>query len=147
METKKKITAKEKKEIEDRLKKLPKQFKSEEIITMQENLHRDLLQMKSKKIPLDRIERDLHRDHRVLSHSYPTIFFKTVRGELNQDMFKAMMKLKKKVEEGKITNEQAKNYVIDNVKKHIEENGPTEKKVHSKNSTTTEFTTQCKMDD
>lgn len=143
----KKMTIKEKREIEARLKELPKSFKAEEIFRMQTDLQRDLLEMKGKKIPTDRIERDLHNKHKILSHSYPSIFFKTVRGELDPNMFRAIMNLKKKVDEGKMTNEEAKNAVVDGVKKHLEKNGPTEKKTHSKDATVQEFTAMCKSDD
>jgi len=126
---------------------LPKSFSVDEIVRMYSDLKKDLADMTSRKMPFKKMEGQLHNQHKTLAMAYPTIFFKTVRGEMDHNMFFSMMFLKKKVESGEITEEQAKNSVIDAVKRRIEKNGPTPKKEAKPGESTTEFTTNVKMDD
>lgn len=66
-------------------------------------------------------EEELHRKHRMLAFSYPNLFFKTVRKEMDPRIFKELLKLKQMVDDGEIDNNRAKELVIDGAKRHVEE--------------------------
>ena len=134
--------------IKNDIKKLPSQMSSNEIVRMYCELKKDIVDFKNRgNMSPKQIEQVLHNKHKTLALSYPTVFFKTVRGEMDNNMFFYMMSLKKKVDEGQISNEEAKNYVIDGIKKSIEKNGPTPKKKQQPGQTVTEFSAMVKPED
>lgn len=135
-------------EIQNEIKKLPDQMSSNEIVRMYCELKKDMVDLKNRgDMSPKQMEQFLHNKHKILALSYPTVFFKTIRGEMDSNMFFYMMSLKKKVDEGKISNEEAKNYVVDGIKKSIEKNGPTPKKKEQPGQSVTEFTAMVKPDD
>ena len=142
-----KVKSSDIKQVKEDLNQLPSSFSTNDIVRMYCELKKDMADMMSRKVPQKTMECDLHNKHKKLAMSYPTVFFKTVRNEMNPNMFFSMMHLKKKVELGEMTDEQAKNSVIDAVKKQIEKAGPTPKKAVKPGESTTEFTTKVKMDD
>jgi len=129
------------------IKKLPKSFTSNEIVRMYAELKKDMADLSSRRMSPQAIEKVLHSKHKTLALAYPTIYFKTVRGEMDPKLFFYMMKLKKDVDSGDITNEEAKNSVIDGVKKRIEERGATPKQPYVEGRSVTEFTAVVKSDD
>ena len=129
------------------LSNLPKSFSTDDIVRMYCEMKKDMTDMVNRKIPVQIMEKELHNKHKTLALAYPTIFFKTVRGEMDPRMFFYMMQLKKKVDNGELSTDDAKNGVIDAVKRKIEKDGPTPKKEVQPGQSTTEFTTQVKMDD
>ena len=134
--------------IQNDIKKLPDQMSSNDIVRMYCELKKDMIDLKNRgDMSPKQIEQFLHNKHKILALSYPTVFFKTIRGEMDSNMFFYMMSLKKKVDEGKISNEEAKNHVVDGIKKSIEKNGPTPKKTQQPGQSVTEFTTMVKPDD
>ncbi len=135
-------------QIKNDIKKLPLTMSSNEIVRMYCELKKDMVDVKSRgDMSPQQAEQFLHNKHKTLALSYPTMFFKTVRGEMDSNMFFYMMSLKKKVDEGQISNEQAKNSVVDGIKASIEKNGPTPKKEEKPDRTVTEFTAMVKPED
>ena len=99
--------------IQNDIKKLPDQMSSNDIVRMYCELKKDMVDLKNRgDMSPKQIEQFLHNKHKILALSYPTVFFKTIRGEMDSNMFFYMMSLKKKVDEGKISNEEAKNCLL-----------------------------------
>lgn len=140
----------QRREIEKKLGELPDNFSADEIIRMYDKLKRDVAVLISRNTPVSTMEGLLHKRHNKLAISYPTIFFKTVRGELDPRMFHVMMSLKKKVDEGEMTNEDAKKSVIDGAKAHIEKlnaSGTRKIKEIAPGSSVKEINLKCKLED
>lgn len=99
-------------------------------------------------IPHRQAEAELHKRHKTLAYSYPNLFFKTVRGEMDQHIFDSMMDLKEKVDSGEINNKRAKELVIDGAKRHIEGEAPRAPKAEEKEGgTVQEITLKCKVEE
>ena len=91
---------------------------------MYDNLKSDVALLKKKKVPQKLAEAELHKKHKTLAYSYPTIFFKTVRGEMDQHIFDTLIKLKRKFDDGEINNKTARELVVDGAKRHVEGEAP-----------------------
>ena len=140
----------QRKQIENKLGELPTSFSADEIIRMYDKLKRDVEVLNSRTTPISTMEGLLHKRHNKLAISYPTIFFKTVRGEMDPRMFNVMMKLKKQVDEGLMSNEDAKKSVIDSAKAHIEKlnaSGTRKIKQVAPGSSVKEINLKCKLED
>ena len=131
-------------EIEEQIKSLPPKFSVDEIEQLYEALIIDIVHMKRQNKPQQYIERTLHNKHKKLSFGLPGLFFKIVRGELDQNMFRTTMNIKRAVDEGKITADQAKNAIVDAAKLQIDD--PNRKKrVPQAGETTQETTMMAKL--
>ena len=137
----------QRKDIEDKLKSLPESFSADQIEEMYSALVKDIkfmkLQGKNKAI----IESQLHQKHETLAYSYPTIFFKTMRGEMDPHIFKSLMEIKRKMEKGEISQEGARRAVIDGAKAHVMSNPDRPKRVIEPGSTVQEITLKCRVED
>ena len=131
-------------QIEEQIKSLPPKFTVDEIEKLYEVLIIDLVVMRRQNKPQQYIERHLHNKHKKLSFGMPGLFFKIVRGELDQTMFRTTMNIKRAVDNGEITPEEAKNMIVDAAKLQIED--PNRKKrVPQAGETTQETTMMCKL--
>lgn len=111
-------------------------------------LSADVAKLRGTNIPQKEVEAKLHAKHKTLAYSYPTLFFKTVRGEMDSHIFETLMNLKKKVDEGEITNKRAKELVIDGAKRHVEGEAPrAPKPERTAGGTVQEITLNCKVED
>ena len=138
----------QRREIERALQQLPESFTAEQIIKMHSALSSDVLLLKKNKVPQKFAEARLHETHKTLAYSYPTLFFKTVRGEMDQHIFDTLMNLKSKVDAGEINNEKAKELVVDGAKRHVEGEAPRAPKPQKKEGgTVQEITLKCKVED
>lgn len=138
----------QRREIERKLEKLPESFTSSEIEDMYKKLVADIAFLKEQKVPQKAAEAELHRRHETLAYSYPTIFFKAVRGEMNQHIFDTLIKLKRKVESGEINNKRAKELVIDGAKRHVEGDAPrAPKSAPHQGGSVQEITLKCRVED
>lgn len=118
---------------------------ADEIESMYANLVKDVDSLLDNGKNRVTIESLLHKKHETLAYAYPTVFFKTIRGEMDPHMFKSLMKIKKKVENGDLTDEGARRAVIDGAKAHVMSNP---KRPRPKpGSTTHEITTTCRVHD
>ena len=138
----------QRREIERALQQLPESFTAEQIIHMHSDLSSDVLLLKKNKVPQKLAEARLHEKHKTLAYSYPTLFFKTVRGEMDQHIFDTLMNLKSKVDAGEINNKRAKELVIDGAKRHVEGEAPRAPKPELREGgTVQEITLKCKVED
>lgn len=138
----------QRREIERQLEKLPESFTAEDIEKMYNDLNADIAFLKDKNIPQKLAEAELHKKHQTLAYSYPTIFFKTMRGEMDKHIFDTLIMLKRKVDAGEINNKVAKELVIDGAKRHVEGEAPRAPKAPKKEGgTVQEITLKCKVED
>lgn len=137
----------QRKEIESKLDALPETFSADEIESMYTSLLRDVHLLKTQGKNQRHIESQLHLKHEKLAFSYPTIFFKTMRGEMNPHIFKSLMDIKRKMEKGELTDDGARRAVIDGAKAHIDSNPVRPKRVTQPGSTVQELTVQCRLED
>lgn len=141
----------QRREIEDKLKSLPDSFTADEIETMYANLVNDADYKQLRKTTTHNsrlaIETRLHKKHEMLAYSYPTIFFKTVRNEMDPHILKSLMDIKRKMEKGELTDEGAKRAVIDGAKAHVMSDPNRPKRVTQPGSTVQEITVKCKVED
>lgn len=115
---------------------------------MHSDLNSDVLLLKKNKVPQKIAEARLHQKHKTLAYSYPTLFFKTVRGEMDQHIFDTLMSLKSKVDAGEINNRKAKELVIDGAKRHVAGEAPRAAKPESREGgTVQEIVIKCKPED
>jgi len=135
----------QRREIERQLEQLPEHFTAEEIKAMHQKLTEDVAKLRGTN---KEVEAQLHAKHKTLAYSYPTLFFKTVRGEMDNHIFDTLMELKKKVDEGEITNKRAKELVVDGAKRHVEGEAPRAPKPEKTNGgTVQEITLNCKVEE
>lgn len=134
-------------EIEKDLKKLPPQFTVDEINGMYEAIIKDIVRLKKQRVPHVDMERQLHAKHKKLSYGLPGMFFKIVRGELNQTMFRKVMEIKQAVDSGSITEGDARKAVIDAAKAQVEENPNRPRKEAPAGSTVQEITMKARVED
>lgn len=112
------------KEIEDYInRELPANFSSDEIHKMYEAVVKDIVLLK-KAVGMNESKMGmiLQQKHKMFAFSYPVLFFKTLKGELDPVMFKNMLDIKKKLDTKEITLDQARNGVIDGAKEDIKRN-------------------------
>ena len=130
-------------EIERQLQKLPESFTVEQIKEMHSLLAADVSRGGI-------LEAELHRKHKTLAYSYPSLFFKTVRGEMDPHIFDTLMKLKQKVDDGEINNKRAKELVIDGARRHVEGEAPRVPKLkpaQGSKANVQEINLKCKVDE
>lgn len=133
--------------IEQDIKALPKKISADELSRVHRELKRDLEKLqKRRSLTQQSIERVLHSKHKKLSYGQPSIFFKTVRGELDDNMFKTM-DVKRRVESGEIDDRRARELVIDSAKEMIANYPNRVKKPAPEGSTVQEITMKCKVED
>jgi len=137
----------QRRQIEEDLKSLPPKYSVDEINTMYDALIVDMANMKRQNKPQVYMERQLHAKHKKLSYGLPGMFFKILRGELNQEMFRKTMDIKDAVDRGLITPNDAKRAIIDAAKYQIENSPARAKKEPAPGSTVQEATFQCKMEE
>lgn len=111
-------------EIESQLKMLPKSFTTADISRMYDDLRADIEKLKSSGVAQAKMEQILHAKHKTLAFAYPTFFFKVVKGEMSEFMFRKCMEIKQDMDQGKISADQAKNLVVDHAKLHVEGAAP-----------------------
>ena len=130
---------------------LPDRFGSETISDMYAALQKDMAFIRAKSPGMDKkkMEMMLHQRHRKLAFSYPGLFFRIVRGEVNPEMLKSLLKLKESLDGNDIGLDDARNRVIDCAKKQIEETGgkPRMKKIKAPGTVVQELSFKCKPDD
>jgi hypothetical protein len=129
---------------------LPDSFSADEITQMYEELETDVALLKQAGIPQKTAEARLHQKHKTLAYSYPTIFFKAVRGEMDRHIFDTLLKIKRQVEDGEVSNERAKELVIDGAKSHVEGDAPRlpiSNPKHSTSSSVHEINIRCRVED
>lgn len=114
----------QRRQIEEHLNKLPESFTADEILRMYEALEQDVAFCKKNGIPQAAAETQLHQKHKTLAYSYPTIFFKALRGEMDKHIFNSLLNIKRQVEDGEVTDKRAKELVIDGAKRHVEGEAP-----------------------
>lgn len=108
--------------IESQLEKLPESFSVEEIKQMYQDLNTDVNNFQH--IPQKKMEALLHDKHKILAYSYPSLFFKTVRREMDTEIFETMMNIKAKLDTGEIDSKRAKELVIDGARRQVDKNQP-----------------------
>ena len=96
-----------------------------------------------------RMEMLLHQKHRKFSFSYPGLFFKIVRGEVDPHMLKSLLTLKENLDDNSISLEAARNRVIDCAKTQIEASSgkPRVKKARPPGTVVQELRFECKPED
>lgn len=137
----------QRREIERQLTKLPESFAAKDIETMYNKLINDVRFLKSRGVSLHEMESELHKKHKTLSFSYPTMFFKTVRGEMDEHMFKTLIKLKGRVDSGELTNVRAKELVIDEAKHQVEGGAPRPVRPKKEGGTVQEINIKRRIDE
>lgn len=130
---------------------LPDRFGSGTISDMYADLQKDMAFIRAKSPGMDKkkMEMLLHQKHRKLAFSYPGLFFRIVRGEVNPEMLKSLLKLKESLDGNDIGLDDARNRVIDCAKKQIEETSgkPRTKKTKAPGTVVQELSFKCKPDD
>jgi hypothetical protein len=64
-------------------------------------------------------EIELHKKHEIFALSFPMIFFRTCRGELDYNIMNTLLNLKDDFDNGRVDDEEAKRSVIDGATNHI----------------------------
>lgn len=130
---------------------LPESFVSTNISEMYAAVERDIKLIKTKhpEMGQKRMELMLHQRHKKLAFSYPGLFFKIVRGEVDPIMLKSLLSLKEKLDENVISLENARNSVIDYAANQIHETKgkPRVKKPKPRGTVVQELSFKCKPDD
>lgn len=138
----------QRRDIERQLEQLPESFTAEKIREMHQQLSADVSKLKDTDMPRKEVEARLHAKHKTLAYSYPTLFFKTVRGEMDNHILDTLMELKRQVDEGQITSKRAKELVIDGAKRHVEGEAPRAPRPEkAPGGTVQEITLNCKVED
>lgn len=91
---------------------------------MYRNLRADVDSLKISGVDQALVEQRLHNKHKTLAFAYPALFFKVVQGEMSEYMFTKVMEIKQDLDQGKITQAQARDLVVDNAKRHVEGAAP-----------------------
>jgi len=129
---------------------LPESFVACTISEMYAALERDmqLIRRKSPGVDQKQMEMMLHRRHKKLAFSYPSLFFKIVRGEVDPAMLQSLLSLKQSLDEKDISLDIARNRVIDYAKSQIEETHgkPRVKKARPAGTVVQELSFKCKPD-
>lgn len=139
--------SKQRRDIENQLKALPESFKAGEIQNMYDKLVKDVDRLKAQGLSVVKIEEKLHKDHKIIAFSYPTVFFRTVRGEMDPHIFKSLMCLKERVDSGEITDERAKELVIDGAKRQVNGEFPRLAREKKEGGTVQEINMKCRVED
>lgn len=130
---------------------LPQKFKSRQISDMHTDLQKDMNLIKAAcpTMGQKQMEMMLHQKHKEFAFSYPGLFFKIVRGEVNSEMLKSLLKLKENLDEKNISLDTARNRVIDCAKTQIEEtmDKPRVKKAKPPGTVVQELSFKCRPDD
>ena len=132
-------------------KNLPRKFGSRQITEMHADLEKDLrlIRLKCPAMGQKQIEMMLHHKHKEFAFSYPGLFFKIVRGEVDSKMLASLLKLKENLDENSISLDAARNRVIDCAKHQIEEtkDRPRVKKAKPPGTVVQELSFKCRPDD
>ena len=130
---------------------LPQSYGASTISDMCADLEKDIQYIKTKYPAMNqkRMEMMLHHKHKKLAFSYPGLFFKVVRGEVDTGMVEALLKLKHDLDDKSISLADARNRVIDSAKRQIEEtrNKPRVNKVKPPGTVVQELSFKCKPED
>ena len=130
---------------------LPESHGASAISDMCADLEKDIQFIKTKYPVMNqkRMEMMLHHKHKKLAFSYPGLFFKVVRGEVDMGMVQALLKLKEDLDDNSISLADARNRVIDSAKRQIEETGnkPRVKKAKPPGTVVQELSFKCKPED
>ena len=111
------------KQVEEYIKNvLPRSYKSGDIADMYARLETDVEQLREMSPAMNQkhMETLLHEKHKAFAFSYPNLFFKVVRGEIDKKMLKSLLDLKHGLDENNISLDEARNRVIDCAKNDIE---------------------------
>lgn len=138
-------------EVEDYIEKdLPESFVSSSISEMFSALERDIVLIKTESPDTSqkKMEMMLHQRHKKLAFSYPGLFFKIVRGEVDPMMLKSLLSLKQSLDEKNISLDAARNRVIDYAKNQIEDTRgkPRVEKTKPAGTVVQELSFKCKPD-
>lgn len=137
-------------ELEKSISDLPPAFTSDEIESMYEHLVSDMEKLRrTPGMDQKKMEMTLQAKHKKFVFSYPSIFFKTVKNELNPEMLKKMLELKKALDSNQIDISAARNRIVDNAKADIESNPSSsrKKKVSRPGEVVHEINVKCKPDE
>lgn len=96
--------------------KLPESFTSEQIDRMYNNLVSDMETMKGH----PNFDTVMCVRHKTLAYSYPSLFYKTIKREIEPHMLRTCLDIKRLLDTGKISEDKAREMVVDGAKKHIE---------------------------
>jgi hypothetical protein len=129
---------------------LPASFSSDEILEMYQDLEKDVALLKRAPGMNDsKMGMICQQKFKRFAFSYPGLFFKTLKGEVDPEMLKNMLGIKKKLDENQISLDEARNGVIDGAKEDIKKK-PVEtrkKKAHAKGTVVQELSFKCKPDE
>ena len=135
------------KEIEDYInKELPTSFSSDEIREMYDKLVKDVSLLKKEKGPgmTDaKIGMLLQQKNKKMAFAYPSIYFKTIKGEMKPEMLDSLLRFKKKLDTKEISLDEARMKVIDGAKEDIRKN-PKESRPQRSKGDVQEMTVLCK---
>jgi len=130
---------------------IPRSYESSKISEMYAKLETDMAQLKTRSPGMNQksMEVVLHQKHKQFSISYPNLFFKMVRGEVDRKMFKSLLDLKQGLDENQISLAAARNRVIDCAKNDIAENKnkPRAKRDKLPGTVVQELSFECKPDE
>ena len=130
---------------------LPRSFVSSKISQMYDDLEDDIKRVKTKSPAINQKQMEimLHQRHKQLAFSYPSLFFKIVRGEVDPVMMRSLLSLKENLDDDKISLEAARNRVIDCAKSQIEDtkDRPRVKKAKPPGTVVQELSFSCKPED
>lgn len=136
-----------KQEIQDYIQnELPANFSADEIEEMYQAVLSDVTLLKKAPGMNERkMGMILQQKHKTFAFAYPSIFFKTIKGELDPEMLKSVLSLKKKLDTNEITLDQARMGVMDRAKEDIERN-PKESRPQKPRGDVQEMTVLCRPD-
>lgn len=130
---------------------LPQSFGADTISEMYAALQKDLdfIRTKGPVVDAKKMEMMLHQRHKKLAFSYPGLFFRIVRGEVDPVMLKSLLKLKENLDDQSISLDDARNRVIDCAKQQIEDTKgmPRVKKAKPSGTVVQELSFKCKPED
>jgi hypothetical protein len=101
---------------------LPDSFTSEEIMTMYHALDADATSLRNNDAcqTIGQLQSVLYKRHKPFAMSYPFVFTKACRGEMNERIFQTVLHVKKEIDEGKLSTRAGMEKIVDAAKEHVD---------------------------
>ncbi len=106
------------KDLRKKLQDLPDYFSTHQIRAMFHLLYTDVQKLGT--MDPKQKEMTLHSKHEIFAFSFPTLYFRCCRDEIDPHIMDTLLRLKDDFDNGRVSEDDAKKTVIDGAKKHIE---------------------------
>ncbi|AAR26832.1 FirrV-1-A8 [Feldmannia irregularis virus a] len=123
---------------------LPGSFTSEEIDRMHSDLIKDMEAYRGH----PHFDTVMCARHKTLAFSYPSLFYKTIKGDMEPHLLRSILHIKHLLDTGKISQDRAREMVVDGAKKQIEASQKTKNKSAAASGGAEQaFAIKCQVDE